>query len=105
MSNEVESYLAAYNQADSLASKLKQIATSIGRVARALKTGSTLDCAQALSDYPTANEIRAQLDQLDEAKERAQSLWDAVAPELQFRLPRPDRVGRPPIEVSFNDVE
>jgi hypothetical protein len=105
MSNEVETYLAAYNQADSLASELKQIATSIGRVARALKEGSSLDCTQALSDYPTANEIRAQLDQLDEAKQRVQGLWDAVPPELQFRLPRPDRVGRPRTEVSFNDAE
>ena len=104
MSNEVEAYLTAYNQADALAAKLKQVATSIERVAHALRVGSTIACTEALPDYPTAGELRKELDRLNLAKDRVRELWDSVPAEMRLRLPAPDRVGRPRTEVSFVDA-
>ncbi len=103
MSNEVESYLTAYNAADDTAGKLKTMADSIERVAHALRAGSRIACTEALPDYPTADQISTALGRLEQAKERVRQLWDAVPWEMQHRLPQPSRVGRPRTEVSFVD--
>ena len=39
MSNEVEEYLTAYNEADATATNLQQVARSIERVVHALRAG------------------------------------------------------------------
>jgi hypothetical protein len=101
MSNEVEHYLAAYNEADAEAMKLKTVAESIERVAHALRAGSRSACADALPDYPTSSRICTLLSGLEQAKDRLQQLWEAVPAEMQQRLPPPSRAGKPATEVSF----
>ncbi len=103
MSNEVENYLTAYNQADDTARTLREMAESIERVAHALRAGSRIACMEALPDYPTADQISSGLARLVQAKEPLDRLWDAVPPEMQHRLPQPSRVGRPRTEVCFVD--
>lgn len=103
MSNEVEHYLSAYNQADDMAIKLKIVADSIERVAHALRAGSSIACTEALPDYPTASQICTLLGGLEQAKDQVRQLWDAVPAEMQHRLPQPSRVGRPRTEVTFID--
>jgi hypothetical protein len=103
VSNEVEAYLTAYNQADAKAEALKRAAASIERIARALRAGSMTAWAEALPSYPTASELQAELAGLYRAKDRLQVCWDAIPPEMQPRLPRPDRVGRPHTEVFFGE--
>jgi hypothetical protein len=100
MSEDVEHYLTAYNQADAQAIKLRTAAASIERVAHAMRAGSRTACTEALPDYPTATQICALLSGLEQAKGQMRHLWDAVPAEMQQRLPQPSRAGRPPIEVS-----
>jgi hypothetical protein len=104
VSNEVEEYLTAYNEADATATSLQQVARSIERVAHALRAGSKIACTEALPDYPSEAQIRRWLDELEQAKDRVRRLWDAVPDEMRRRLPQPSRVGRPKTEVSFADA-
>jgi len=104
VSNEVEKYLSAYNEADAAASTLVRAAHSIERVAHALRAGSKIACTEALPDYPSETQLRQLMDELEQAKDRVRRLWDAVPEEMQRRLPQPTRVGRPKTEVSFAEV-
>jgi hypothetical protein len=103
MSNEVERYLTAYDQAEDMAMGFRRAADCVERVVRAMRAGSKVACTEALPHYPTADQIRTLLRSLDEAKDRVHQLWDAVPAEMRHRLPQPGRVGRPRTEVSFVD--
>jgi len=103
VSNEVENYLKAYDEADGMATNLKRVADSIERVVYALRAGSRIACTEALPQYPTEAELSALLSGLEQAKDRVRQLWDAVPEAMQHRLPQPDRVGRPLPDVSLLD--
>jgi hypothetical protein len=78
MSDEVEHYLAAYNQADDIAIQVKAMADSIARMAHALRASPKIACTEALANYPTGSQTQmcTLVDRLEQAKDQLRQLWD-----------------------------
>jgi len=90
VSNQVENYLTAFNEADSLAGNLKRIAASIARVAAALEAGKMADMPEV---WPNREQLRNLVAEVEQAKDRARQLWVDVPADMKPRLPQPDHAG------------
>ena len=86
MSNEIENYLAAFNEAEGLAANLKRIADSIARVAAALQAETMIEVPEP---WPNPEQLHNLVIELDEAKARAWQLWNHVPSDMKPRLPQP----------------
>lgn len=91
VSNEIENYLAAFNEAEGLAANLKRVADSLARVAAALQAETMIEVPEP---WPNLEQLRNLVTELNDAKARACQLWSHVPSDMQPRLPRPSRVAQ-----------
>jgi hypothetical protein len=91
VSNEIENYLAAFNEAEGLAANLKRVADSIARVAAALQAETMIEVPEP---WPNLEQLRNLVTELNEAKAHACQLWSHVPSDMQPRLPQPSRVAQ-----------
>jgi hypothetical protein len=92
--DEVERYLAACNEIDSLVLAIDRLGTAVAGVAEFLRQACPPGEDALPERWPHERRRRQLVDELERLRTRLRSLWNAIPLPWRGWLPHPARVGR-----------
>jgi hypothetical protein len=105
MAGEIEKYLTAFNDANELHARLHETADLIEEIADTLRGELDEALAAIPADWPTAEQLRRTVKDLEKAQEAAHELWNLVPRKLRVHLPPPDQIGRVATDSAEEEEE
>ena|SRR5258706_8064183 len=104
LGSEIEAYLDRFNAVQRLAERISSVTETIGTVSNLLACDPRRAFAAIPNDWPTQEELRALLTDLESAKAQLQLYWNRLAEKVRSSMPskRPEMAAQPQMCVPYD---